>query len=335
MNKNLKIATGILLVGAVAVALSDQIMNKPDGRLGKPVVPISQVIGLDAIKFVKGDKSVSLVMGKDNVWRIGTEAGFPADAAKISRLVDDLTKMDVQVLASSAKEPAPEFGLNDATELSLKKGDTDLVRVKLAGQRDRGGQFIAFGSDPKVYLISQNIEGSADESVWELKRLLNISSSQVKKIEFKPSKGSSKKAVTLSRTKSEDAIKAEKLPNSAKESTTIRSHEGVLSGVDFVTKGTIDSAEAKKALANPNSVTVTLFDGRVFDVSIGSIGEPSKKYFMHIAAKKGETTAETDIKEVDWINSIMNGYTFEISSMMATRFEKGLEDMIEKKTSKS
>ena len=335
MNRKIMVATGILLAAAAALSLSEKVFKKEDERLGKPILNLSAVIGLDAIKFGKGDKSLLVITDKDSVWRLGSESGFPADASKISRLVDDLTRTDVQVLASSAKEPAKEFGVQDAVEVSLKKGGADILSIRLAGHRDGGGQFIAFGNDPRVYLISQNLDGAADESAWELKRLLNIAANQVKKVEFKPSRGMGKKPVTLVREKAEDGIKVDKLTGGSKESSSIRSHEGILSGLDFVTRGLADASDAKKALENPATTKVTLFDGRVFEVKSGFVGDQSRKYFISIRAQKGDTTGENDLKEIDWINSVMTRHTFEVSPMVASRFEKGLEDMLEKKGSKS
>jgi hypothetical protein len=225
--------------------------------------------------------------------------------------------------------------LQDAVEVSFKKGEADILSIRLAGHRDGGGQFIAFGNDPRVYLISQNLDGAADESAWELKRLLNIAANQVKKVEFKPSRGMGKKPVTLVREKAEDGIKVDKLTGGSKESSSIRSHEGILSGLDFVTRGLADASDAKKALENPATTKVTLFDGRVFEVKSGFVGDQSRKYFISIRAKKGDTTGENDLKEIDWINSVMTRHTFEVSPMVASRFEKGLEDMLEKKGSKS
>lgn len=333
MNKKLLIGSGALFALAVVVAFSDSLMNRRDERLGKPVVQGASLVGMDSIRFSKKDKEMLLVTDKESVWRIGSESGFPADAAKISRLIDDLTRSDVQMLVSSSKEPALEFGIADAAEITLRKGTSDLLRVKIGGSRDRGGQYISFANDPKVYLINQNLDGSPEEGAWELKRLLNIQANQIKKVEFKPAPNLNKKPVTLVRDKVEDPIKVEKLTSGGKESSSIRTHEGILSGLDFVTKHGSVSADAKKALEKSTRVTVSLFDGRIFDVRIGSKGDSQKNYFMSITATKGHNTAESDVKEIDWINSMMSTHAFEISSMVASRFEKGLDDMLEKKGS--
>jgi hypothetical protein len=242
------------------------------------------------------------------------------------------------MLVSLAKEPAAEFGMSEAAEMTLRKGSVDLARIKLGGHRDRGGQYISFASDPKVYLISESLDAKPEESGWELKRLLNIPASQVMRLEFKPVTGSKGKPVSLAREKPEDPIKVEKISAGAKEASTIRSHESILSDLSFVTRLPAEGAngsETKKALGKPTTVSVGLFDGRVFDVQVGSTDSTPRKYFMLIRAKKGEKTAQADIQEIDWINSAMGAYVFEVSSMVAERFQKSYDDMIAKKGSRS
>jgi hypothetical protein len=322
MNKKLLITALSLIAVAVVVAVSDQLFNGRDSRLGQPLAKMTDLIGMDSVRFAQKDKELVLVKDKDSVWRLGSETGFPADASKVSRLVDDLTRNEVQMLVSSAKEPASEFGLSEPTEITLRKGTSDLVRIRIGGRRDRGGQYISFANDPKVYLISLSLEARPEESNWELKRLLNIPASQIKKITFNPARGSNKKPVTLAREKTEDPMKIEKPSTTLKEAANIRSHESILTSLDFIEKTAADNQDAKKALAKPSKVLVTLFDGREFNIDVGSTGTSPKKYFMLITAKKGENTAASDAEEIDWINKVMKDHAIEVSASVAERFEK-------------
>ena len=335
MNKKILLGTTVLISVAAALALSDKLANSRDERIGRPMATIASLLGMDAIRIAKGDKELLLVTDKDSVWRMGSDTGFPADAAKVGRLIDDLTRSDVQMLVSEAKEPSESFGLATATEVTLRKAGSDVLSLKLADQRDRGGQFIAFGRDHRVYLINQPMAIVPEESSWELKRLLNVSANQIQRLEFKPAAASGKKEVVLLRNKAEDAVKIETLPTGAKESSQIRSHEGILSAVDYTKREVGSSPDAQKAMAKPSVLMATLFDGRSFEVKVGSIGDASKRYFISIVAKSGQQTPSKEAQEIDWLNSVMQSHTFEVSSMVAERFFKGLDDMLEKKGSKS
>ena len=83
----------------------------------------------------------------------------------------------------------------------------------------------------------------------------------------------------------------------------------------------------------PSTVTVTLFDGRNYNVKIVSTSGDKKKYFIEINAQNGASTSETDSKERETLNNRMKQNVFEVSSQMAERFQKGLDDMVEKKGS--
>ena len=131
MNKKILLGTAVLISVAAALAVSDKLANNRDERIGKPMATISSIVGMDAIRIAKGDKELLLVTDKDSVWRLGSDTGFPVDAAKVSRLIDDLTRSDVQMLVSDAKEPSESFGLASATDVTLRKSGSDVMSFKL------------------------------------------------------------------------------------------------------------------------------------------------------------------------------------------------------------
>lgn len=331
MNKKIIILSGSLFVLAMGIFLSERfVTKKPDPRLGKSLVDATSIVGLDTIVITKQGEILKLVNDSQNTWRLSDTDGFPADATKISRLLDDLTRMNAEVLVSAAKEPSSEFGLDEATNLTLQRTGKEVLNLKLAKARDRGGQFVSFGDDAKVYLIPQPLTVDVKSATWELKTLVNIPAAQVQKITF-AAKG--KKKVTLKREKAEDPIKAEGLTGKDKESSSIRSHESILTGLNFSERLSPNHDDFKKAMAAPSLATIDLFDGRHFEVKIGSTGEVTKRYFIWMSAKSGEKTSESDAKEIANLNKMMEQHVFELQTYMALRFEKGLEDMIEKKGS--
>jgi hypothetical protein len=331
VSRKLSIAISFLVCTAITVAVYDQFTKKQDHRLGQPAVDVGKIMGMDVIKFKKDQSEIVLVTDQDGVWRLGSKTGFPADAAKIRRFIDDLTRIKVQVLASTSSDVPPEFGMGQAIVAVIGKHDDDLAHLKLGAYRDRGGQFISFDSDTKVYLISERLDISADEAFWELKRLLNINAEMVKRLEFNPPASTKKRSVTLTRQKSDEPIKIEGLAGKAKEAPGLRSHEGLLSAVDFMRRLPSGDSEAKRALANPWIVTVNLFDGRIFEIQVGRIESAgTSKCFIHIKGKAEGSITEAERKHVEWINSQMASQSFEVSSLVAERFLKGMDDMVEK-----
>lgn len=328
------ILTGVLVAGAAAVLMVDKANEKKeDPRLGEPVVASSDVVGVDTVFVTKGQSSVSLHLDDDKIWHISDTKGFPADVTKVTRMLDDVTKANVQVLASATQEAMNEFGFDAATKVVLKTGERELLSLNLANNRDGGGQYVSFGGEYKVYLINQGLNVLPDTAAWEMKTLVNIKPEQVSRVEFLPLAVSGRKPAVLSRGKAEDPIKLEGAPPDGKEADSIRSHESILANLTFTGRVDPDNEEYKSAMATASEVKATLFDGRKYSVKVGSIGEATKKYFLHIAAEKGEGTPEKDAKDMAVLIDLMNRFAFEVPVHIGSRLEKGADDMLEKKGS--
>jgi hypothetical protein len=334
MNKKILFLTGILVAGAVAVIAFDKSKQRaPDPRLGKPLVAADTLAGVDSITIVKDPVTTKLVLDPDKVWRIGDEKGFPADAARVTRLLDDLAQTEAQVLASSAREAMNEYGFDTAVRVTLTGAGKELLVANLGANRERGGQYVSFGGEFKAYLISQSLTVLPDADHWEMKALVDIKADQVKRVAFEPPPASGKKPVVLMREKAEDPIAPESVPDGQKPAGSIRSHESILASVTFAKRVDPGNEEYKSAMAHPAVVNVTLFDGRVYTVKAGSVGDTNKKYFLQMQATKGESTSESNAKNLAMLNELMAMYAFEVPAHVGSKFEKGFDDMFDKKGS--
>ena len=338
MNKKIMMITGTLVAGAAVVLLFDSAKDRQvDPRVGKPMVAATEVLDVAEIEISKGDANLKLLLDENKVWHLNELSGFPADASKVSRALDDLSKIDVQVLAAanSNKEAMNEFGFDNATRVTLNAAaGKELFTASFANNRAKGGQYVSIGGDYKVYLIGQSVQLMPDTAEWELKSLLNVAPGQIKSVEFSPSAGLKKKPVLLTRAKVEDPIAVDKVPNGLKDATSIRTHESILSNITFT--GRVDPGNElfKAAMAAPSTVNVTLFDGRTYTAKVGSTGDANgKKYFLQITGVKGESTVEAEVKNLDLLNDLMTRFAFEVSGFTGGKFEKGQEDMVEKKDS--
>lgn len=334
MNKKILFLTGVLVAGAVAVLAFDKSKHRaPDPRLGKPLVAADTLTGVDTITIAKDPVTTKLVLDADKVWRIGDDKGFPADAARVTRLLDDLAQTEAQVLASSAKEAMNDFGFDTAVRVTLAGAGKELLAANLGANRERGGQYVSFGGEYKAYLISRSLSVLPDGDHWEMKTLVDIKADQVKRIAFEPAAASKKRPVVLVREKAEDPIAPEAVPDGQQAAGSIRSHESILASVTFTKRVDPGNEEYKSAMAHPAVVSVTLFDGRVYTVKAGSVGDANKKYFLQILATKGESTSESDAKSLAMLNELMAMYAFEVPAHVGSKFEKSFDDMFDKKGS--
>jgi hypothetical protein len=228
-----------------------------------------------------------------------------------------------------------EFGFDNATRVTLNAGaGKELFTVNFANNREKGGQYVSIGSEFKVYLIGQSLRLTPDAGEWELKSLVNVLPDQVKSVEFIPAASLKKKPVLLTRTKVEDPIAVDKVPNGLKDAASIRSHESILSSITFTSRVDPSNEQFKAAMATPSIVNVILFDGRTYTAKVGSTGDVNgKKYYLQLTGVKGESTADAEVKNIEFLNDLMSRFAFEVSSFTGGKFEKSQDDMVEKKDS--
>ena len=326
------------MAGAAVVLLFDSAKDRQvDPRVGKPMIQSTDVLDVAEIEISRGETNLKLVLDQNKIWHLNDLSGFPADASKVSRALDDLSKTQIQVLAaaSSSKESMTEFGFDNATRVTLNAGaGKELFTVNFANNREKGGQYVSIGSEFKVYLIGQSLRLTPDAGEWELKSLVNVLPDQVKSVEFIPAASLKKKPVLLTRTKVEDPIAVDKVPNGLKDAASIRSHESILSSITFTSRVDPSNEQFKAAMATPSVVNVTLFDGRTYTAKVGSTGDVNgKKYYLQLTGVKGESTADAEVKNIEFLNDLMSRFAFEVSSFTGGKFEKSQDDMVEKKDS--
>ena len=337
MRSKTILLTGLLAIIAVAVGLIDAFYSKADKRIGMPIIDMKQMIGVNSISYIRGETKVELVMDSENQWRMGSISGFPADAGKVSRLVDDVTRGTVQILVAEARNQNDDFGFKIGGEIILKRGGQVVSTVMLGARRPQGGQFLAFNGDNKVYLTDHDLERAATEDYWELKRLINVPAEEIKSVAFKPAPSSSKKPVVLTRDKSGETIKVASVSENIQDVGRVTSQAGLLRNLEYTKRTTTGVPEFAAAMRNPDEAMVTLFDGRKYSVKVGQTSGENQKYFLSVKATPptGTTAVTADAKLDEWINQVMGQYCFEVSKETASRFQLGLADVTTKKSSKA
>lgn len=316
-RKKLWVFTGILVaVAAVTVFLDKGSAPLADARTGKAVVDGVSLPAVDRLELKKGPQTLVLVRSADQSWRLSDDKGFPADAAKIGALFDELSRAKVESIVAAKKEALAGFGLDAPAVLKLDAGGKNLLTLDVGDARKNGGQYIAFGDEAKAYLISQTIAALPDEDNWQHKALLEIPKDQVKSIAFTPSAPTGK-AVTLSRAKKEDPLKVEGLGAKDKEKPGVSSAENYAVAVTFSKLRDKSYANAQAALAHPAKAVVTTFEGKTYELLSGSVGgDKTPVYFMVVS---GSPT----------LDELNKTHSFEVSPSVAQRFDKAWTDFVE------
>jgi hypothetical protein len=335
VDKRLLIVTGVLVAGAAAVMLKDLATTpKTDPRVAKPLLEPTAAVGVDRVDLSQGESKLVLVRGTDDVWRLGDAAkGFPADPGKVVRLFDELSRINVQSVVATKTTDLAEFGLATPVELTLADKDKAVLALALGDSRKSGGQYVGLKSDGKsgdttVYLVSMKVGASADADAWELKQLLDVPQEQVKTVAFRPTGG--KKPAVLSRQAAADPLKLQDLPEGQKEAPSVNSLAGSFTDISFSKRYDPTNQEAVSALASASTTQIETFDGRTYDVVVGSVGaEAKKKYFMRVKATTTDAASADAKAKAQALNDLMTLSAFEVPAHVGQRFERGFADFVE------
>lgn len=309
-NKKLWIGTVVLAAAAAATLLIDKSgAPERDARSGKTVIDGLDLAAVDKVSLKKDDRALVIVRAPDKTWHLENDKGFPADAARLARLFDDLGRARVESVVTTKKEALATFGLDKPAVVTFGAGGKDALVLALGDARAKGGQYVAFGGEAKAYLVGQNLAAAPDADAWEHKQLLALDKGAVKAIAFTPVTG---KPVTLSREKKEDKLKAEGLAANESEDPSVAGAEAFAQNVTFSKRYDKSNEQAKSALASPAKALITTFDGKAYQFQVGSVGE---KHFLVVGGTP----------ELDALNA--SSY-FEVPQYVAQQFAKQRSDFI-------
>ncbi len=335
MNKKYIITTALLLIAALIVTFWDgsKSISEKDPRIGKTLFEESLNPSIAKIEIVKnGEQNLTLSKSEDGSWQISSDNGFPADVTKIVRFLDELAKTKIQRLATDNKEKKKAFGFEHTSSVALFADKDTVLKAHIGDQRKGGGQYFSFVDENKVYLAEKNIDLNADISNWEYKTLLDVGEDEIKQILFHKTRGS----LILKREKKEEDLTIGGLNKNETEKSSNKNLKSILKGLRFSKRYDVDNEVAKTAMLKPTKTTINLFDGRTFEIQVGTAGKDDEQYFAVIQASKGSPAiSPLANKQIEHTNQIMKSWYFEIPSHVGKKFTKNRSDLVETAAKKS
>lgn len=167
-NKNVLIATFAL----ASVAGLTMVLGKGGGRsmsahLHKSILEAGKSPDISLIEFKKGDQSLKLARGSDNIWYLGDAgSGKAAAASQVVRLLDDLSRARLDQVVGSEKDGVVDYGLGTPTVVSLSAKDQPVARINLGSARSGGGQYVSVPEDSSIYLTARMVQVDLNEGSW-------------------------------------------------------------------------------------------------------------------------------------------------------------------------
>jgi Domain of unknown function (DUF4340) len=351
----------ITLIVAALVAISAALYfstqrNASREVSGLPLLPslASDMNTVTSLSVFKGSPTPVVTVHKQGEqWTVAERANYPADVAKLRKLL--LALSDAKIREEKTSDPAnySVIGVEDPTkpgatgtqiELIAKAGKQDVIVGKPVEQ----GNFVRRVGEKSSYIVEPGISLEAEPRYWIDTRLLDLSADKIQSIEFKPETGPSytvrrvtepapkpdegKKSAPNAATTAPAAATAPAAPAAASAPAAEASSKFVLEGVPSGRQAADSNALAPSpttfsnlndddvaALGDidfnkPSIVTLTLSDGSVITLTGAAVGE---KRWIQVAAPKSAV-----------LSAKANGRAFEIASYRYDQIFKPLEQLL-------
>ena len=316
--KQIAIGTAVLAVLAVAGFAIDKSMNS--GR--REVKSLADGVDFSQGKVVRiqaNNHHVTL-QATETGWVVVEKANFPADEAKLRKLVIQLSGSQIEHKVTERKEKLGELGLltilenegkfeEDTTgqELSVEKVDGQVLFKLIIGNTRStsagyGGQYVRPAGETVAYLIPEALQLDPEPKEWINKSLFPIKGERdLQKISIRRPGA---QPLIFSRTDEKtpwelEGVKAEDL-DVGKVTTMVRDVAGINLS-DLAEEG---KSEKELGRTKVTTAELTGFDQRTFRITVGEekVGE-SLRYVAIQAGLPADVKDEKLRQEVDGFNA--------------------------------
>ena len=285
---------------------------------------------LNKINIRGEDSFVSLIQLQGGGWEVESFK-YEADTSSIQDLLLKLSQIKLGDLITSNADHHDRFKLvvpPDNVEnwskdihgnsVTLLKGDGTIILSLLLGKnRENGeGQYMRHNGSEKIYLIPESLPINTKIDDWLNKELLNLDSNLVASIKLNDNLNNILNINRNNANSKWESSNEKTLPEKNKIQNVLER----LSSLSFL-KLLSDESIGNKLASSEKTLSITLFDGRLFTLKIQKKSESNTNYIlslrMGILQESSDKTETEEIKirqEMDSFNNKMNGRFFEISS---------------------
>jgi hypothetical protein len=241
----------------------------------------------------KGGAAPAVTLHKaDNQWAVAERGDYPADAAKLRKLLVSLG--DARIVEEKTSDPAnfSIIGVEDPTQPGATGAEVTVVardgtHTVIVGKSGADGNFARRAGETKSFLVEPAIAVEAQPRDWIDARLIDVPVASIQRIEVKPAAAS---GYVIHRLKpNEDAFALDAVPAGRKAvdahalapSNTVL---GSLTAEDVAAASDID-------FSKPSEAIFTLSDGSVITVTGAPAGD--KHWIQLKSSKDAALTAKT------------------------------------------
>jgi hypothetical protein len=171
-----------------------------------------------AVRFVKAGGTPALEVKRgEGGWTVADRHNYPADEAKLRKLIASLTEAKVLEEKTSNPESYKALGVEDISDAAAGGVQLELDGPKqpiklIVGKQAQGAQsqYVRRAGEPKSWLVNKSIDTSSSADQWLRKEIIDVSADRVQSAEV--TVGSGKPYSAAKKTRADADFAVEGLP---------------------------------------------------------------------------------------------------------------------------
>jgi hypothetical protein len=293
------LAIAALVVIGVAIFLASRRDGAPPPAEGAALLPIvSQELGsVTEIDIRKGAATPGVTLhradGANAPWTVAQRADYPADAAKVRRLLISLgdaktkTRDPANFAVIGVDDPSKEGAQGTEISVVAKDGRHSVIIGKPFGD----GDFARRGGENQSYTVAPGITAEAEPRSWIDAKLIDVQSAAIQAVTLKPPAGTP--GYGIHRLKpNEDGFGLDGAPPAGRQlvdAKALAPSPTALSGLDVEDVGPAGDLDFGKA----TQAIYTLGDGNVLTLTGVSVND---KHWIQVQSTK-DTALDSKAKD--------------------------------------
>jgi hypothetical protein len=272
-SRKLSILAVIAVIVAIAgLWLASRQTSPPSIESAALYPDLKQELGsITAVRMVKPGGTAALELKRgDNGWSVTERNNYPADEAKLRRLISSLTEAKVLEEKTSNPESYAALGVEDINNAAAGGVQIEIDGPKqpiklIVGKQAQGAQsqYVRRAGEPKSWLVNKSIDTSSSADQWLRKDVIDVSADRVQSAEVTVEK--SKPYSAVKKTRADEDFTVEGLPKGKQLSSPSAADNfaTALAGL------TLSDVKAANEVTDPPSARATIktFDGLVTEAT--------------------------------------------------------------------
>jgi hypothetical protein len=267
----------VAALGLVAVIVHFATRPSPppaaDPRVGQPLVARELVERAARLRLSEGGRTVEVIKADDGTWRVASYHDLPADFAKLSRFIGDLTGAKLERLVTRNPELIGRLEFKDTQVVLAGPDGNELWKATLGKNADGGGRFVRFGDENAAFLTRFSAWLDLEARNWADAGLVGLKSEDLASIEIGFADGD---PVVVSRASATEPYAAADAAGRTLRAGTVTSLASTLTSLRFTDTTALDDPDAVDARNHARTFKLTTFDGKTVTIALGRRPESQK-----------------------------------------------------------